>query len=75
MIWAGWHTLYLALFAVVVWIAHWTDTMRDESAFMKAVLLLGLLINLIYVLGYLLIAAVRYLVRRYARHQEEKRRQ
>ena len=64
-VWALQHAAIFGAFALVVFVLNQTDDMRTASALVKAVLILGLLINLLYFCGYIIIATIKYAGRAY----------
>ena len=68
--WALRHAAYIGAFLAVVIGLNLGDLMRTTYPIVKAVLLLGLLINLLYFCGYIIIAGVKYLGRMYAIRRE-----
>ena len=64
--WGLMHVGYFAVFALIVFLLNQFGVMATTYAVIKAVLILGLLINFLYFCGYMLIASVRYFGNVYA---------
>jgi len=58
--WGLVHVGYFAAFSLIVFLLNQFDVMPTTYAVIKAVLILGLLINFLYFCGYMWIASVRY---------------
>ncbi len=68
--WALRHAAYIGAFLLVVIGLNHADLMRTAYPVVKAILLLGLLVNLLYFCGYIIIASVKCLGRVYAIRKE-----
>lgn len=68
--WALRHAAYICAFLLVVMGLNHADLMRTAYPIVKAVLLIGLLVNLLYFCGYIVIASVKYLGSVYAIRKE-----
>ena len=60
VLWAVQHTAFTGAFLLVVFVLNQTGHMRTAYATVKAILILGILINSLYVCGYIIIACFKY---------------
>ena len=67
--WALAHAAYLSGFVGVVYLLNYSGVMPNTYPEVKAVLILGVLINFLYVCGYILIAGVRYFLDAYTKQK------
>ena len=65
VLWALQHTAIVGAFVLVVFILNYTDHIRTAYAIVKAILILGILINSLYVCGYIIIACFKYILHIY----------
>ena len=62
VLWALQHTAFTGAFLLVVFILNYTGHMRTAYAIVKAIFILGILINSLYVCGYLIIACFKFVL-------------
>lgn len=67
--WALMHTAYLSGFVGVVYLLNHLGAMSNTYPLIKATLILGVLINFLYLCGYILIAGVRYFSNAYTKRK------